>query len=160
MDDRNRNKERLSVSVQRHDVVCQKQSRNLPTSLFPVLPPKADKTPTQGPCTLFPIQTFYTASFFACFATTPRPRLTRWRSLTISCKRFARIGMSGPTEFAHNAQVLKEIESKAAFSAQQLQIVRGQMASKQREKRMLELSSKELAGLPGETPVYDGVGKM
>jgi prefoldin subunit 1 len=56
--------------------------------------------------------------------------------------------------------VLKEIESKAAFSAQQLQIVRGQMASKQREKRMLELSQKELATLPKETSVYDGVGKM
>jgi len=56
--------------------------------------------------------------------------------------------------------VLKEIEAKAQFSAQQLQIVRGQMTSKQREKRMLELSSKELATIPKETPVYDGVGKM
>ncbi len=59
-----------------------------------------------------------------------------------------------------NAQVLREIESKAAFSAQQLQIVRGQISSKTREKRMLELSSKELDGLPNDTPVYDGVGKM
>ena len=57
-------------------------------------------------------------------------------------------------------QVLKEIESKAAFSAQQLQIVRGQMASKTREKRMLQLSVSELDTLPKETPVYDGVGKM
>ena len=56
--------------------------------------------------------------------------------------------------------MLKEIESKAVFSAQQLQIVRGQMTSKQREKRMLELSSKELATIPKDTPVYDGVGKM
>jgi prefoldin subunit 1 len=56
--------------------------------------------------------------------------------------------------------VLKEIESKATFSAQQLQIVRGQITSKQREKRMLELSQKELASIPKETPVYDGVGKM
>jgi prefoldin subunit 1 len=57
-------------------------------------------------------------------------------------------------------QVLREIESKAQFSAQQLQIVRGQISSKTREKRMLELSSKELDGLPKDTPVYDGVGKM
>ena len=57
-------------------------------------------------------------------------------------------------------QVLKEIESKAAFSAQQLQIVRGQITSKTREKRMLQLSSSELDTLPKETPVYDGVGKM
>ncbi|KAK5168094.1 uncharacterized protein LTR77_006662 [Saxophila tyrrhenica] len=56
--------------------------------------------------------------------------------------------------------VLKEIESKAQFSAQQLQIVRGQITSKQREKRMLELSQKELSTLPKETPVYDGVGKI
>ena len=57
-------------------------------------------------------------------------------------------------------QILKEIESKAAFSAQQLQIVRGQITSKTREKRMLQLSSNELDTLPKETPVYDGVGKM
>ena len=57
-------------------------------------------------------------------------------------------------------QVLREIESKAAFSAQQLQIVRGQISSKTREKRMLQLSSRELDTLPKETPVYDGVGKM
>ena len=57
-------------------------------------------------------------------------------------------------------QLLREIESKAAFSSQQLQIVRGQISSKTREKRMLELSSTELDGLPRDTPVYDGVGKM
>ena len=56
--------------------------------------------------------------------------------------------------------MLKEIESKAAFSAQQLQIVRGQIASKTREKRMLQLSSNEMDTLPKETPVYEGVGKM
>lgn len=56
--------------------------------------------------------------------------------------------------------MLREIESKAAFSQQQLQIVRGQIQSKTREKRMLELSDKELDALPTETPVYDGVGKM
>ena len=57
-------------------------------------------------------------------------------------------------------QLLKEIESKAQFSAQQLQIVRGQITSKTREKRMLQLSSGELDTLPTETPVYDGTGKM
>lgn len=57
-------------------------------------------------------------------------------------------------------QVLREIEAKASFSAQQLQIVRGQIASKNREKRMLQLSSSELDTVPKETPVYDGVGKM
>ncbi|KAF2484403.1 Prefoldin [Neohortaea acidophila] len=57
-------------------------------------------------------------------------------------------------------EVLREIEAKASFSAQQLQIVRGQIASKNREKRMLQLSSSELDTVPVETPVYDGVGKM
>ncbi|KAF2722654.1 Prefoldin [Polychaeton citri CBS 116435] len=57
-------------------------------------------------------------------------------------------------------QLLQEIEQKAAFSQQQLGIVRTQMATKQREKRMLQLSSGELDGLPKDTPVYDGVGKM
>ncbi|QIX02193.1 hypothetical protein AMS68_007710 [Peltaster fructicola] len=57
-------------------------------------------------------------------------------------------------------QLLQEIEAKAAFSQQQLGIVRSQLATKQREKRMLELSSNELGALPKETPVYDGVGKM
>jgi chaperonin cofactor prefoldin len=61
---------------------------------------------------------------------------------------------------ANTLQVLKEIESKATFSAQQLQIVRGQISLKQREKRMLELSQEELASISKETPVYDGVGKM
>ncbi|KXS99661.1 hypothetical protein AC578_9886 [Pseudocercospora eumusae] len=57
-------------------------------------------------------------------------------------------------------QLLQEIEQKAAFAQQQLGIVRSQIASKNREKRMLELSDKELDALPKATPVYDGVGKM
>lgn len=58
------------------------------------------------------------------------------------------------------SQLLQEIEAKAAFSQQQLGIVRSQLAAKQRESRLLELSSTELAALPTDTPVYDGVGKM
>ena len=59
-----------------------------------------------------------------------------------------------------NPQVLNEIESKATFSIQQLQFVRAQLASQTREKRMLQLAQTELAALPAETPVYEGVGKM
>lgn len=55
---------------------------------------------------------------------------------------------------------MQEIEAKAAFSQQQMGIVRSQLTSKQREKRMLELSNTELAALPESTAVYDGVGKM
>ncbi|EMF16866.1 prefoldin subunit 1, partial [Sphaerulina musiva SO2202] len=57
-------------------------------------------------------------------------------------------------------QLLLEIEQKAAFASQQLQIVRGQITSKNRESRLLQLSAVELDTLPKETPVYDGVGKM
>ena len=57
-------------------------------------------------------------------------------------------------------QLLQEISSKAAFAEQQLGIVRTQIASKNREQRMLQLSNKELSDLPSLTPVYDGVGKM
>jgi prefoldin subunit 1 len=39
-------------------------------------------------------------------------------------------------------------------------IVKAQIAAKQRESRMLELTSKELNGLPQGTNVYEGVGKM
>jgi len=57
-------------------------------------------------------------------------------------------------------QLLQEISSKAAFAEQQLGIVRGQIASKNRESRMLQLSDTEMNALPKDTPVYDGVGRM
>jgi len=57
-------------------------------------------------------------------------------------------------------QLLQEIEQKSAFAQQQLGIVKSQIASKNRESRMLQLSEVELDTLPKETPIYDGVGKM
>ncbi|KAK4553228.1 hypothetical protein LTR86_009758 [Recurvomyces mirabilis] len=57
-------------------------------------------------------------------------------------------------------QLLQEISSKAAFAEQQLGIVRSQIASKNRESRMLQLSDTEIDALPAKTPVYDGVGRM
>ena len=57
-------------------------------------------------------------------------------------------------------QLLQEIEQKAAFSQQQLGIVRAQMAAKSRESRMLQLTSSEVSSLPEGTRVYEGVGKM
>lgn len=58
------------------------------------------------------------------------------------------------------AQLMQEIESRANFSQQQLQIVKAQMAAKQRDIRLLQLTSKELDTLPKGTNVYEGVGKM
>jgi prefoldin subunit 1 len=53
-----------------------------------------------------------------------------------------------------------EIEQKSQFSSQQIQIVKGQMTSKARENRMLQLTASEVGALPKETHVYEGVGKM
>lgn len=39
-------------------------------------------------------------------------------------------------------------------------ITKAQMTAKQRDIRMLQLTSKELSELPSETRVYEGVGKM
>jgi len=55
---------------------------------------------------------------------------------------------------------MQEIEARATFSQQQLQIVKSQMAAKQRDIRLLQLTSKELDTLPKSTKVYEGVGKM
>lgn len=55
---------------------------------------------------------------------------------------------------------MQEIEARAIFSQQQLQIVKGQMGAKQRDIRLLQLTSRELDTLPKSTKVYEGVGKM
>ena len=55
---------------------------------------------------------------------------------------------------------MQEIDARAQFSHQQMQIVKAQMAAKQRDSRLLQLTSTELSGLPKETRVYEGVGKM
>ncbi|KAI5780545.1 Prefoldin [Geopyxis carbonaria] len=66
--------------------------------------------------------------------------------------------MSIPNEALQ--KVMLEIESRAQFSHQQLQIVKAQMAAKQRDIRLLQLTSRELSTLPPQTKVYEGVGKM
>jgi len=66
--------------------------------------------------------------------------------------------MSIPNEALQ--KLLQEIEQKAAFSQQQIGIVKAQIAAKNREGRILQLTSSEVASLPEETNVYEGVGKM
>jgi prefoldin subunit 1 len=56
--------------------------------------------------------------------------------------------------------LLEEIEAKAAFSQQQINIVKAQLAAKGREKRMVELTTSEVDALPANTNVYEGLGKM
>lgn len=57
-------------------------------------------------------------------------------------------------------QILLEIEQKSQFSSQQITIVKGQMAAKARENRMLQLTASEVGVLPRETHIYEGIGKM
>ncbi|KAL4920244.1 Prefoldin [Aspergillus aurantiobrunneus] len=66
--------------------------------------------------------------------------------------------MSIPNEALQ--KLLQEIESRVITSQQQIGITKAQMTSKNRDVRMLELTSKEIGSLPGETKVYEGVGKM
>lgn len=80
-------------------------------------------------------------------------------------KREATAGVSSPhlcppTPLTKGVKLLQEIEQKSAFAQQQLGVVKSQIASKNRESRMLQLSEVELDTLPKETPIYDGVGKM
>jgi chaperonin cofactor prefoldin len=55
---------------------------------------------------------------------------------------------------------VREIESQAAAAQQQISLVRTQTASKQREMRLAQLTRSEIAALPSDTAVYEGVGKM
>lgn len=57
-------------------------------------------------------------------------------------------------------QLLQEIETRAMASQQQIGLTKAQMTAKQRDIRMLQLTSKELSDLPSATPIYEGVGKM
>ncbi|KAA8893003.1 Prefoldin [Sphaerosporella brunnea] len=66
--------------------------------------------------------------------------------------------MSIPNEALQ--KLMADIESKAAFSSQQLQIVKAQMAAKQRDIRLLQLTAEELNTLPPGTRTFEGVGKM
>lgn len=57
-------------------------------------------------------------------------------------------------------QLVQEIESQAVAAQQQIGLVRTQLASKQRETRLAELTRSEMATLPPGAAVYEGVGKM
>ncbi|KAL2354056.1 hypothetical protein BJ546DRAFT_1026873 [Cryomyces antarcticus] len=62
--------------------------------------------------------------------------------------------MSIPSEALQ--KLLQEIEQKATFSQQQMGIVKAQIAAKNRESRLLQLTSSEVSSLPKDTNVYEG----
>lgn len=57
-------------------------------------------------------------------------------------------------------QLALEIESQAQSAQREINIVKTAVASKQRDIRMLELTSSEVKGLEKGTKIYQGVGKM
>ncbi|KAG8164762.1 hypothetical protein KVR01_005037 [Diaporthe batatas] len=57
-------------------------------------------------------------------------------------------------------KLLREIEANHVKSQQDISLARSQLASKQREKRLAQLTSTEIASLNPGTPLYEGVGKM
>lgn len=57
-------------------------------------------------------------------------------------------------------KLVNEIEAQAMMSQQQINVVKSQIAVKQRDIRLLQLTSSEVSNLPKDTNVYEGVGKM
>ena len=55
---------------------------------------------------------------------------------------------------------MQEIETQALQAQQQINIVKTQTTVKQRDIRLLQLTSSEVSTLPRDTNVYEGVGKM
>ena len=61
---------------------------------------------------------------------------------------------------ADEAQLVHEIESQALSAQREINIVKAAVSAKQRDIRMLELTSTEVKQLSTDTKVYEGVGKM
>ncbi|KPM44842.1 hypothetical protein AK830_g1701 [Neonectria ditissima] len=57
-------------------------------------------------------------------------------------------------------KLVHEIESQALAAQQQIGLARTQISSKQREQRLVRLTLSEMASLPDDAVVYEGVGKM
>lgn len=57
-------------------------------------------------------------------------------------------------------KLAQEIESQALSAQREINIVKTAITAKQRDIRMLELTSTEVKQLSNETKVYQGVGKM
>ncbi|KAF9869824.1 prefoldin subunit 1 [Colletotrichum karsti] len=57
-------------------------------------------------------------------------------------------------------KLIREIESQAIVAQQQIGQARTQMTAKQREMRMVRLTLDEVATLPPNSGIYEGVGKM
>ncbi|KAI9698916.1 MAG: hypothetical protein M1836_003105 [Candelina mexicana] len=66
--------------------------------------------------------------------------------------------MSIPNEALE--KLVQEIETRAVLAQQQISVVKTQIAARQRDIRILQLTAGELGTVPQDTKVYEGVGKM
>ncbi|KAL8854596.1 MAG: hypothetical protein Q9221_000631 [Calogaya cf. arnoldii] len=66
--------------------------------------------------------------------------------------------MSIPNEALQ--KLVQEIETQAITAQREINVVKAAVASKQRDVRMLELTSTEVKQLSSDTKVYEGIGKM
>jgi len=57
-------------------------------------------------------------------------------------------------------KLVQEIDTQAIAAQQQISVVKNQITIKQRDIRLLELTTTEISTLPRDTNVYEGVGKM
>jgi prefoldin subunit 1 len=55
---------------------------------------------------------------------------------------------------------VQEIETKALVAQREINVVKTTVAARQRDTRLLELTSEEVKALPDGTKLYEGVGKM
>lgn len=60
----------------------------------------------------------------------------------------------------NSRQLVQEIEIQAISAQREINVVKSTISAKQRDTRLLELTSSELKTLPKDTKVYEGVGKM
>ncbi|KAE8538392.1 hypothetical protein D1P53_004746 [Cryptococcus gattii VGV] len=57
-------------------------------------------------------------------------------------------------------KILVQIQTQAITSQKQLAVVKAQITSKEKERRILALQAKELGNVPGDGGMYKGVGKI
>lgn len=55
---------------------------------------------------------------------------------------------------------MQEIESQAISAQRDISVVKGALSTKQRDIRLVELTTSEVKQLSKDTKIYEGVGKM
>lgn len=55
---------------------------------------------------------------------------------------------------------MQEIESQAISAQREINVVKGAVTTKQRDIRLLDLTTSEVKQLSKDTKIYEGVGKM